>query len=61
MKKSGRPRGRGRKTETAAKNANISIDELLRLVETGISMTAIGRLLNLDWRTVRAWIIENRQ
>jgi len=57
--KLGRPEGKGRKVEEAAAKKKVVPEALIESYKNRIlTAAAIARLLNLDQRTVRAWLKE---
>ncbi len=54
----GRPIGRGKKVEKAIASKGLEID---KLIEFGLSATKIGKLLEVDRRTVSAYIQERQK
>lgn len=56
--KLGRPEGKGRKVDEALKARGLTADYLTDMTKAGLSVAKIAKLIDLDARTVGAWLKE---
>jgi DNA-binding transcriptional ArsR family regulator len=54
--KLGRPEGKGRKVDEALQVKGLTADYLIDMAKAGLSVAKIARLIDLDQRTVGAWL-----